>query len=205
MEQKNKLLHLSCGFTLIELLIGLIIAASLMMLSTPMANVLRENKASSIMHEFVTALNFARSEAIMRGNRVTVCRTISGKECEGEPDINDQKDWSKGWMVFSDINGNGQFNSTQDEILRVRGALEGGYTLRSNARVRVTYKPIGISPGFMDSWAVCAPGNNGSATKGVVVAYTGRVRYAKDTNNDGKIDNGTPGNRRAPRELVCYS
>ena len=193
------------GFTLIELMVVLIIVASVMVLSAPMANMLRENKAGSISYEFVSALNYARSEAIKRGNHVTVCRTISGTRCEGGADVDGQKDWSNGWIIFSDLNGNGRFNTTQDEILSVRSQLANGYTLRSNAKVRVTYKAIGISPGFMDSWSVCAPGNNGFATKGVVVAYTGRVRHAQDSNEDGKLDNGTPGNRRNPRDLVCSS
>jgi type IV fimbrial biogenesis protein FimT len=193
----------AAGLTLIELLVGLSIGASVLALSTPMANMLRENKAQSISYEFITALNLARSEAIKRGNPVTVCRTINGLRCEGDDDINGQKDWSQGWIVFSDINGNGQVNSTQDEILRVRQALGEGYTLRSNAKIRVTYKPIGVSPGFMDSWTVCTPGKNNSLAKGIVVAYTGRVRHAKDTNGDGIIDNGTPGNRRDPRNLIC--
>lgn len=193
----------AAGLTLIELLVGLSIGVSVLALSAPMANMLRENKAQSISYEFRTALNFTRSEAIKRGNPVTLCRTINGFRCEGDADVNGQKDWSKGWIIFSDRNGNGQFNSTQDEILRVRQALGDGYTLRSNAKVRVTYKPIGISPGFMDSWTICAPGNNNSLAKGIVVAYTGRVRHAKDTNGDGIIDNGTPGSRGDPRNLSC--
>lgn len=200
---KSSFLRACAGLTLIELLSGLAVGGTVLALSSPMANMVRENKASSISHEFVSALNFARSEAIKRGNRVTVCRSINGNQCDRLPDVDGQKEWSTGWIVFSDVNGNGQFNSGQDEILRVRSALEPGYTLRSNAKVRVTYKPIGISPGFMDSWTICAPGNSNALTKGVIVAYTGRVRYARDTNDDGIIDNGTPGNRQNPRNLVC--
>ena len=195
--------QLLAGLTLIELVVSLSIGASVLVLSTPMANLLRENKAQSISSEFIVTLNYARSEAIKRGNWVTVCRTISGSRCEGNSDVNGQKDWSSGWIVFSDINGNGQFNPAQDEILRVRRSLDNGYTLRSNAKVRVTYKSIGISPGFMDSWTVCTPGNNDALAKGIIVAYTGRVRHAKDTNGDGIIDNGTPGNQRDPRNLTC--
>jgi hypothetical protein len=106
-------------------------------------------------------------------------------------------------MVFTDMNGNGQFNVTQDKILRVRGPLTDGYSLRSNAKVRVTYKPLGISPGFMDSWTVCAPGANSNIAKGVIVSYMGRVRFAEDTNGNGTIDNGRPSMRGKPRELTC--
>jgi type IV fimbrial biogenesis protein FimT len=203
MKINNQTQIFSKGFTLIELMIALCIGVLVMVMSAPMANMLKSNKASSVAYEFVSALNYARSEAITRGNRVTVCRTISGKKCEGHPDINNQKVWDSGWMVFSDQNGNGQFNPTQDEILKVRSPLPEGYSIRSNAKVRVTYKPIGISPGFMDSWTVCAPGASPGFAKGVIVAYSGRVRFAKDTNDNGTIDNGTPSMKGNPRELVC--
>ena len=193
------------GFTLVELMIALSIGVLIMVMSAPMANMLRSNKASSVAYEFASALNYARSEAITQGNQVTVCRTISGKKCEGQPDINKQKVWDNGWIVFSDHNGNGQYNSTQDKILRVHGPLPEGYSLRSNAKVRVTYKPMGISPGFMDSWTVCAPGMNPGITKGIIVAYTGRVRFAEDTNGNGIIDNGTASMMGKPKELVCKS
>lgn len=199
----NNNLSLLRGFTLIELIIALLIGAIITALSAPMGNMVKSNNTSSVAYEFTSALNFARSEAIKRGNRVTVCRTINGSRCEGLPDINGQKVWDSGWIIFSDQNGNGQFNPTQDEILRVHGPIADGYSLRSNARVRVTYKPMGISPGYMDSWTVCAPGANPGHTKGIVVAYTGRVRFAKDTNDNGIIDNGTPTTRGRPRELVC--
>ncbi|WP_455222010.1 GspH/FimT family pseudopilin [Kaarinaea lacus] len=203
MNHKNIIIRFHRGFTLIELILALLIGAVITVLSVPISNLVKSNRASSVAYEFVSALNFARSEAIKRGNKVTVCRTISGARCEGAPDINNQKVWDSGWMIFSDFNGNGQFNPTQDEILAAHGPLPKGYTLRSNARVRVTYKPIGISPGFMDSWTICAPGSRPGYAKGIIVAYSGRVRFAKDTNANGTIDNGTLSMQGKPRELEC--
>jgi type IV fimbrial biogenesis protein FimT len=203
MPKQNKRTAKSTGFTLVELLIALVLGAIVTTLSVPISNMVKSSRASSIAYEFTAALNFARSEAIKRGNRVTVCRTIDGSRCEGNNDVNHQKVWDNGWMIFSDLNGNGQFNTTQDKILRIRGPLKDGYSLRSNARVRVTYKPIGISPGFMDSWTVCAPGDDSTIAKGIILSYTGRVRFAHDTNGNGSIDNGTASKRGKPRELTC--
>jgi len=205
MNNKHRVFINCKGFTLIELIIVLLIGTIVTVLSVPMNNMVKSNRTSGVAYEFVSALNYARSEAIKRGNKVTVCRTINGSRCEGEADINNQKVWDNGWIIFSDFNGNGQFNSTQDEILAVHGPLPEGYSLRSNAKVRVTYKPIGISPGFMDSWTVCAPGAETGAAKGIIVSYSGRVRFAKDTNNNGTIDNGTYTMESNPRELECKS
>jgi len=205
MNNKHPVFFNGNGFTLIELIIALLIGAIVTVLSVPMSNMVKSNRTSSVAYEFVFALNFARSEAIKRGNKVTICRTINGSRCEGETDINSQKVWDNGWMIFSDFNGNGQFNPARDEILAVHGPLPEGYSLRSNAKVRVTYKPIGISPGFMDSWTVCAPDAHAGATKGIIVSYSGRVRFAKDTNDNGTIDNGTLSMQGDPRELECKS
>jgi len=201
------------GFSLIELLIGLSIATLLITLSVPMSNLLHANKATTQIHEFASSLNFARSEAIKRGNFVTVCRTLGNTKCEGPRDIGGQKVWDAGWMVFSDINGNGQFNGAEDQVLHQHGPLPANYSLRSNARVRITYKAIGMSPGFMDTWTLCGPNGNPELTRGVILAYSGRVRFAQDNNrngirdngtsNNGTSNNGTSDNNRNATELNC--
>jgi len=191
------------GFSLIELLTVLSIAAIIITLSPPMISLVYTNKSTTQIHAFATSLNFARSEAIKRGNAVTVCRTLGNSICEGLPDSNNQKVWDTGWMVFSDMNGNGQFNPPQDQLLQQHGALPANYSLRSNARVRITYQAIGISPGFMDTWTLCGPGGKPAFTRGVIQAYSGRVRFAQDSNHNGIRDNGTATNNENPTELVC--
>lgn len=191
------------GLTLIELIISLAIAASLLLLSTPIAKFVRSNQNSAYMFEFITTLNLARTEAIKFGTPVTVCRTINGQKCEGLRNSGKGKIWETGWMVFFDYNSNGQFNKSEDKLIRHHEALSSGYSLRSGAKVRITYKSTGIAPGFMDTWTFCDPANDVTVARGVVLAYSGRARLAKDTDKNGIRDNGRKNSRAKPRDLSC--
>jgi prepilin-type N-terminal cleavage/methylation domain-containing protein len=70
MNHKQLSSGFSRGFTLIELIIALLIGAIVTAMSVPMGNMVQSSRTSSIAYEFTSALNFARSEAIKRGNKV---------------------------------------------------------------------------------------------------------------------------------------
>jgi len=72
-------------------------------------------------HLLIQALEFTRAEAIGRGLPVTLCRNASVPESPpvcGSP----EGDWSGGWIVFVDRDGNGRLN-TEDLILREQQPL----------------------------------------------------------------------------------
>ncbi len=59
----------------------------------------------------------ARSEAVRRGVTVTVCPSSDGAACSADGSV----DWSAGWIVFTDLDGDSVFDSgTDDRIQRVR-------------------------------------------------------------------------------------
>jgi type IV fimbrial biogenesis protein FimT len=62
---------------------------------------------------------YARSEAIKRTNRVTICASSNGTSCTGAGAL-----WKNGWLVFVDENGNGTVDAG-DVVLRVQDALLG--------------------------------------------------------------------------------
>ena len=67
------------GFTLIELLVTLTIVAVLLAIAIPGFNeTLKNNRITSQVNEFTSALYYARSEAITRGKRVTLCKSADG-------------------------------------------------------------------------------------------------------------------------------
>ena len=79
------------GFTLIELLVALAVLAIISTVALPgFASLMRDNRAATLSNELVTALNVARSEAIKRGEAVTLC-ALAG--CTAT-------DWSSGWQLL---------------------------------------------------------------------------------------------------------
>lgn len=83
------------GFTIIELMVTLVVLAIVVAVAIPGFNTLIQNNRSvALAEEFITALNFARAEAIKRGGRVAICASDTGTSCEG--------DWTDGWIVIVD-------------------------------------------------------------------------------------------------------
>ena len=118
------------GVTLIELMIVVAIVAILLALAAPnMQEFFVTNRLGSASNDLVAALSTARAEAIKRGATVTVRRKPSG-----EARTCSTKDWSCGWEVFVDANGNGA-RDTGDEMIRQRGNVQDPLTVKSNAEL----------------------------------------------------------------------
>lgn len=152
------------GFTLIELVITITIGAILVALAVPnFTTLIRNNRLATQTNEFITALNVARSEAVKRGVRVTVCASAGGAACTGGP-------WDQGWVVFTDPNNNATVNAAVN-ILRVHAALDGGNTLVGNQNVvnYVSYIPSGVTQQTggalqLGTITLCSPDLNSART-----------------------------------------
>lgn len=161
-------IHLQPGFTLIELLVTIAIAAIVLTVAVPnFITFVQNNRLTAQANDLVTALNYARSEAIKRGVRVTVCSRSTDTACAGA------NDWSTGWLVFVDADGDGTVGGAQ--VLQVRQPIESGNTLTSAAAFqRVTYQNTGFS-GFAGTLRLCDARGTASA-RAIVVSPQGRVR-----------------------------
>ncbi|WP_051822178.1 GspH/FimT family pseudopilin [Desulfonatronum thiodismutans] len=168
----------SSGLTFIEVLVAILIALVLMAVSAPyLAGMYRSAGMSTTAHEFLSTLSYARSEAIKRNQRVTICKSADGLQCVT------QGGWEQGWIVFVDAGNLAQVDEAKD-ILRVRGPLRGETILTGNMPVRNYVSYVGNGSTQYVSGAFQA----GTLTlcrqeRGVkfVLARAGRVRTEKTT------------------------
>ena len=143
------------GFTLIELIVTLSVLGILLTIGVPMLRpLMRGTNLRSAANRLTTALNYARSEAVTRGARVVICAS-------DDPMANDPEcgsDWTSGWLVFVDTDGNSDFDeSANDVLLRVNGPATGDLTLVGAAEA-VAFSNLGVALQGAGDYEVRSPG-----------------------------------------------
>lgn len=89
------------GFTLVELLIVLGVGSILLAIAVPgYGFLMNTSRLAAVTNDLVTALQLARSEAVKRGMRVTVCKTGDAGTVPSACDAT--ANWHEGWLVFVD-------------------------------------------------------------------------------------------------------
>ena len=170
----------SRGFTLIELVATLAVAGILVGLAVPsFSGVIKNNRLITQENDFVTTLNLARSEAIRRSGRITVCKSSDQASCSGAGG------WEQGWIVFNDVNNDGVVTNPTTNVLRVHDSLSGGVTLHGDANLvdYVSFVSSGATQKFAGGASATQPGvlimcdDRGfvSQAKAIQISATGRV------------------------------
>jgi type IV fimbrial biogenesis protein FimT len=158
------------GFTLIEAVIVMAITALLVTVGLPaFQDAMARTRATSTLHLVSTDLAVARSTAIQRRMPVVVCpRDVDGR-CHAA------NDWSQGWMVFLDADGNRQPDGDGD-LLRVQNTPHPASIRMPSSRRYVRYLADGRSAGTNLTISVCT---RERLLGNVVVNNLGRVRTAR--------------------------
>lgn len=130
----------SAGFSLVELLTVIaLIAVCLALAAPPLRDMIQRNRVASQIGTFRMDLKFARSEAMKRGQPVSVCPTADGTSCLAD------NTWQSGWLVFYDQNASGTIDSG-DVILRRRQGWTGGDTFAAAPTLSaVTFGRMGLA------------------------------------------------------------
>ena len=162
------------GLTLIELLTTLTIAAVTLTVGLPaFSGTLERTRVSTTMHRVSADLAMARSTAIMRRAQVVVCPRTPDYRCS------DDSDWSRGWIVFTDDDGNRQPDEDA-HILRVTDPPSHRRLAIDSTRRFLRYQRDGRSAHSNQTVRVCSRDRLAGT---VVVNNLGRVRSADRPGN----------------------
>jgi type IV fimbrial biogenesis protein FimT len=124
----------------------------------------------AVVSEFTHTLYLARSEAIKRAANVTLCTSVTGKNCTNTGD------WQQGWLLFADNNTNKQYDTDEPRI-RVSKAVNNAFTLKGNTYVSssISYLPTGRLSVLGGTINVCAL-DKSQVGRNIVLIATGRFR-----------------------------
>ena len=169
------------GVTFLELLITISITLILVTIAVPsFSDLIKRSRISGVTGELMAALNLARSEAIRRGQSVSVCKSSDGASCGGT-------NWDSGWIVFiNEDNDSPAAVDNGETILRVRQDLPQGITVRPNSNFAnyLTFSRTGLA-NSLGTFAICVDSDESTAKAITVI----RTRASIATDGDG---NGIP-------------
>lgn len=157
------------GFSLIELMVTVAVLAILAAVAAPsMIAFVNANRLNGTTGEMTASLQLARSEAIRRNARVTVCSSSNGTTCSGS------SDWSR-WIVI------GQDNVSGDtDVIRDQGSS--GEMQLSGPAAGIRFNPSGLV-NAEESLTVCMPTDKPAANQRVLTVLAGGTIIT--TENDG--------------------
>ncbi|MEI6415312.1 MAG: GspH/FimT family protein [Pseudomonadota bacterium] len=161
------------GLTRIEMIVSIALLLILAAIAVPaLREMLQNNRLTTQMSSLMGDINLARSEAIKRGVRVTVCQR-GGQPCDTATGS-----WKNGWTVFVDADpSNRVYNG--ETLLRVHETLPSSLAVNDNFTGYISYIPEGytqkINGAFQSgSVAFCDP--SGKWVRRLVVSKSGRPR-----------------------------
>ncbi len=168
------------GLTLVELLVSLVVLSITVALAVPsMAGLISGNRLRTHSSRLVTAINLARSEAILRNHPVSICPSAmaaTGRAiCSG--------DYTHGWLVFANADRDRIVDADNDEVIAAFAQIPAGYSLTNRAGTRsvadlITFYPDGSSRRNR-TLLLCAPAGRNRQPWRVILNQVGRARVAR--------------------------
>ena len=158
------------GFTIVEALIVIAVFGVLLTLATPpLTAFLESTQARQDTNELLGSILLARSEAVTRNRSITMCIIEDGDE----DDCDDDGGWVSGWLVFEDLDCDGERDSDEEIVYQFSGMKDTSSVTSNEFTESLTYLPSGAitTTGTLN---VCA----GSTARQITINATGRPRLS---------------------------
>jgi len=160
------------GFTLLEMVMTVSIIGIVSILAVPgLTTMLLDTRRSAAVNDFLQALFLARSEAITRGEVVSVCKSPDQEQC-----ANRAPEWSAGWIVF--VN-----RDRDDPPQRDRGEpILAVYSGRESSRITSNRAAFSFRPyyqGVINGTVTFCDRRGPAHARAIIVNHAGRPRLAR--------------------------
>lgn len=158
------------GYSLYELLLVLLLVSILAGVAIPsFGQLLARARIGTEIDALFHAVHLARKESIMRRQVVSLCPSPDGRQCDAG------RDWSAGWIMFNNRDGDDPPRVDPGEALLQRHLVRPEVRIRANRRgftLRATFQRA-----TNGTLVVCDAARRVPA-RALVVSYTGRPRVA---------------------------
>lgn len=164
----------AAGFSLMEAMIVLAVASLLLCIAVPAcASLLARSRAAATRAALLSSLTQAIRHAAVAGTEVVLCPAK-------EQDCRNSRDWSGGWIVYADIDGDRRHDAGETLLHTEPALADGVHLLTSKGRKRLVFQPNGGNAGSNVTFTLCDGRGTASAVT-LVLANSGRLRAGKPT------------------------
>jgi len=165
----------SKGLTLVELVITLAIVGILTSLAVPAFSGIRaKNAMAASVNLFLTQLHLARSTAVTRERRITLCPASNRNECN-----NDHRAWKNGYLIFQDDNKNRK-RDPGEQIISYEEKANAAVKIVSSSRFRNRISFLALGRAWFSNTTVrFCHAEYPELNRAIIVSNNGRVRTRK--------------------------
>lgn len=137
----------------------------------------KQNRFMHYTNQFLEALEFARSYAMISGSATTICSSADGTRCSGTA-------YEEGWLVFREQHDsvNGKLDYGEHILMSQQSDAE-DLSIRSRTFTQfITYNGFGKA-NFNGRFILCADHSAQTAAE-LIISQSGRVRLAQQQPDD---------------------